>query len=320
MNFVHQDPEFEDLLRIVASDRGLTAALVEKDYWVTHTLWALHGTDLHLSVCFKGGTSLSKGFGLIRRFSEDIDLQIEPGEGSSLPVVENWKSTNKGPVLKRRAFFEALEGVLLIPDAAVHLEPGSMGKDAHGASYQIKYPGRFVVELHESMQPFVLLEVGRARVKPFEERALSSFIHDWLEERGQIGDYRENRPRSVRCVHPLVTLLEKIDAIARRYPRGDDPAPFIRHYEDAARIIEEEGNFLPLEGGFGALIKNMIQEGHIREPPEPEDPAFTLSVPKRRAELEKAYSAIEPMFWGDRLSLGDACERIRTWLAKARMP
>jgi hypothetical protein len=42
MTFVHEDAEFDDLLRIVAGRRGLAIGLVEKDYWVTHALWALH--------------------------------------------------------------------------------------------------------------------------------------------------------------------------------------------------------------------------------------------------------------------------------------
>ena len=77
MNFVHEDPEFQQLVGIVARDKGTAAALIEKDYWVTHTLWALHETGLDL--WFKGGTSLSKGFGLIQRFSEDLDLMIKHG-------------------------------------------------------------------------------------------------------------------------------------------------------------------------------------------------------------------------------------------------
>ena len=72
MTFIHEDRDFDDLLTIVADQRGLTTGLVEKDYWVTHALWALQyqGFD----IWFKGGTSLSKGFGLIERFSEDLDL------------------------------------------------------------------------------------------------------------------------------------------------------------------------------------------------------------------------------------------------------
>ena len=56
MRFVHEDREFENLLGIAARETKIAAALVEKDYWVTHTLWALHETGL--DIWFKGGTSI----------------------------------------------------------------------------------------------------------------------------------------------------------------------------------------------------------------------------------------------------------------------
>jgi hypothetical protein len=97
LSFPHDHPEFDDLLRIVAGKRKLSTALVEKDYWVTHTLWALH--QLGLEIWFKGGTSLSKGFGLIERFSEDLDLKIEPGTVKALPAVGSWKSEGRKAVV-----------------------------------------------------------------------------------------------------------------------------------------------------------------------------------------------------------------------------
>jgi hypothetical protein len=60
VSFVQDDPEFGDLLRIVAGERRTAPGLIEKDYWVTHTLRALH--DMGFDIWFKGGTSLSKGF------------------------------------------------------------------------------------------------------------------------------------------------------------------------------------------------------------------------------------------------------------------
>ena len=70
--------------------------MVEKDYWIMHCLWGLQqgGYAFHL----KGGTSLSKGYGLIKRFSEDIDIQIDPpdeievGYGASRTDVESRKA------------------------------------------------------------------------------------------------------------------------------------------------------------------------------------------------------------------------------------
>ena len=90
MSFVHEDADFDALLQIVAGARGIGVALVEKDYWVTHTLWALH--EQGFEIWFKGGTSLSKGFGLIERFSEDLDFII-PGEFSlSTGTITAWLS------------------------------------------------------------------------------------------------------------------------------------------------------------------------------------------------------------------------------------
>ena len=55
---------------------GVNQIAIEKDWWVTVTLKALFQTDCRDSLIFKGGTSLSKGFNIIERFSEDIDLAI----------------------------------------------------------------------------------------------------------------------------------------------------------------------------------------------------------------------------------------------------
>lgn len=55
---------------------GINQVAIEKDWWVTVILKALFKTDCRDSLIFKGGTSLSKGFNIIERFSEDIDLAI----------------------------------------------------------------------------------------------------------------------------------------------------------------------------------------------------------------------------------------------------
>ena len=59
-----------------AGHPGVNQVAIEKDWWVTVTLKALFQTDCRDSLIFKGGTSLSKGFNIIERFSEDIDLAI----------------------------------------------------------------------------------------------------------------------------------------------------------------------------------------------------------------------------------------------------
>jgi predicted nucleotidyltransferase component of viral defense system len=72
-DYLHKHSEFADLLRIVAREQSIDPALVEKDYWIMHSLFGLQ--QLGMTFELKGGTSLSKGFRIIDRFSEDIDMR-----------------------------------------------------------------------------------------------------------------------------------------------------------------------------------------------------------------------------------------------------
>ena len=123
MEFIHNDKQFSDLIRIVAANQKFPEALVEKDYWVTHVLWALHRSGLE--IWFKGGTSLSKGFGLITRFSEDLDLKIEQGGEIHLPKVSNWRSEGSTAIRERKEFFEQLAKQINILETTVELDVGS---------------------------------------------------------------------------------------------------------------------------------------------------------------------------------------------------
>jgi hypothetical protein len=219
----------------------------------------------------------------------------------------------------RREFFVRLTDFLTVPSCSVLLDENSLGDKARGADYRVEYPGAFLGDLEAPFRPFVLLEVGRARVHPFDERPLSSFVHDKLDANGQLDSYDRNRPQHVRCLHPLVTLLEKLENIAKRYERGD-PAAFVRHYEDAARIIEDEDQLPALEGSLEELIKALLEDRTIRNIPRSDDSAFSLKDSERRGDLEQACEAIDPMFWGRRVSLEEAAERIRGWLAKIEEP
>jgi predicted nucleotidyltransferase component of viral defense system len=67
---------FSDILRATSQHFGIKLEFVEKDYWITQVLNRLSGSIFVNEVVFKGGTSLSKGYGLIDRFSEDIDIAI----------------------------------------------------------------------------------------------------------------------------------------------------------------------------------------------------------------------------------------------------
>ena len=66
-----------EALEVAAARIGRPAHLLEKDIWVVWVLSAIYGSDLAKTLTFKGGTSLSKAFGIIDRFSEDVDLTYD---------------------------------------------------------------------------------------------------------------------------------------------------------------------------------------------------------------------------------------------------
>ena len=99
-DYLHNHPQFADLIRIVAEEKGIDPSLVEKDYWIMHCLYGLQ--KLNMKFKLKGGTSLSKVHKIIGRFSEDIDIRIEPPAERKVATGKN--QTNPGQVKSRKDY------------------------------------------------------------------------------------------------------------------------------------------------------------------------------------------------------------------------
>lgn len=184
------------------------------------------------------------------------------------------------------------------------------------------YPGKNLATLHPTLRPFVLLEVGSARVTPAVRRDMTSFVHQHLEKIGELASFADNRPRAVRCVHPLVTLLEKLDALHRRVPRQSaEPATFVRHFEDAARIIDAAATLPPLTTHTSPreLAKDLLVEKQVAQIPDARDAAFAPDGSERWTAIRDAHGAIAPTFWGERTPIEACCTRIRDWIARELM-
>ena len=313
MTFVHDTDDWPDLLLIVAREMDRDIGLVEKDYWVTHTLWALHHQGF--DVWFKGGTSLSKGFGLIERFSEDIDARVDAGTSGLSDPALSWKNKKRG-VVERDAWFDTVASHLDVPACDVDRDRAGSDPLMRSAWLTVRYPARHADGLPEDMRPFVLLEMGRARVVPYVARDLSSWVHDFLERTEQLASFMDNRPAAVRCIHPWVTCLEKLDAIARRFDRGAPAPQFVRHYEDAARIAKAWNDLPDCELSVEELVAALASEDR-KVMPAPDHPAFhPMSEDPRWEELERAWRRIGPMYWGPRVSLEQACANLCALLVR----
>src|ERR1700744_3781201 len=113
-DFLHNHPQFPELTRIVPTERGIVPALVEKDYWIMHCLYGLQ--QLGLTFQLKGGTSLSKGHQIIGRFSEDLDILIEPPAGHTVMTGRNQNSPAQ--IKTRKDFYDWLAQTIKIAGIA----------------------------------------------------------------------------------------------------------------------------------------------------------------------------------------------------------
>ncbi len=169
------------------------------------------------------------------------------------------------------------------------------------------------------LRPFVLLEVGSARVTPAVHKDLTSFVHEHLHDLRQLELCDLNLPAAVRCVHPLVTLLEKFDAIHRRALKPEaEPATFVRPFEDAARIIAAAPSLPVLADNTDVrtLAAEMVKQKQLASLPSATDVAFAPDQGSRWNDIRRAHEAIAPMFWGEHISLDDACAAICGWIAR----
>jgi hypothetical protein len=234
--FLHSRPDFEDLIRITGDEQGIDPVLVEKDYWIMHCLFGLQ--QLGLSFELKGGTSLSKGFGIIDRFSEDIDIRIEPPK--ELAVSTGRNHSKPAHIESRRNFYDWLAGHIQI-DGIVGVERDPAFDDEaqyRSGGIRLFYASR--IGMLEGIKDGILLEVGFDTVAPNTPRTITS----WAYERGAgSGDFIDNRAVNVACYHPGHTFVEKLQTLSTKFRRQQAesafPANFMRHYYDVYQLLKE---------------------------------------------------------------------------------
>ncbi|MDO8777428.1 MAG: nucleotidyl transferase AbiEii/AbiGii toxin family protein [Burkholderiaceae bacterium] len=235
--FLHDRKNFGQLLAVVADERGLDPTLVEKDYWIMHGLWGLQAQGFRFEL--KGGTSLSKGFGMIHRFSEDIDIRIEPPEGMDVKTGRNHDKA--AHIASRRRFYDWLTAQIRIPGITqVERDTGFDDEKLRSAGIRLSYPSRTMALA--GVKDGILLELGFDDTAPNRPVTISSWAWDTAFERGV--DAIDNRAIDVLCYAPTHTFVEKLQTISTKYRRLGEaqafPANFLRHYYDVYCLLDLE--------------------------------------------------------------------------------
>ncbi|MDR3488995.1 MAG: nucleotidyl transferase AbiEii/AbiGii toxin family protein [Bradyrhizobium sp.] len=238
--FLHLSVEDRREALSVAADRsGRPAHLLEKDVWVVWALATLYGSPLGEHLVFKGGTSLSKAYGVIRRFSEDVDLTYDiralapdlvGDNGEALPKTRSEEKRWTSEVRKRLPEWVA-EAAQPIIAGALAVGPLSAAIRVDGAKLFIDYEATTAGSGY--VAPSVMLEFGaRSTGEP-------ASIRDVICDAAGLVDgviFPTARPR---VMHAERTFWEKATAIhvfcLQERLRGDR---FARHWHDVVRLDE----------------------------------------------------------------------------------
>ena len=184
-NFLKADSQVRRMLLSQAGDKiGLSAKSIEKDLWVTQVLHALFSLDMSDKLIFKGGTSLSKAWGLIDRFSEDIDLAIDPvflGAPDGDPTKKQIKKLRKASSLYiAEELAKKLSGRFaelgLEEWLTVEAQPNGEGDNTYPEPRQIyvRYKSLYADDL-QYLLPMIVLEVSaRSLMEPVAKAVISS--------------------------------------------------------------------------------------------------------------------------------------------------
>jgi len=308
------------IINQVSAKTGLLPVAVEKDLWVIIALKAIFSTEVAEHLVFKGGTSLSKAWGIIERFSEDIDLAIDrsffefEGELTRTQVKNLRKASckyinEKFYVYLKEALIE--NGVSEFELSITEFEES----DTDPLALELRY--KSLVEQQEYLQPRILIEISsRSLIEPYEIKELSSLISEVYPNETFI-----DKPIKIPTVIPTRTLIEKMFLLHEEFQKPKErkirSERMTRHLYDISRLmetkyLEEAINDKKL---YDTIIKHRSKLTRISwvDYNSHNYPTLDFIPPKEVIkDYAKDYEAMkESMFYGKTDSFDDLIKRLQ---------
>jgi len=312
-----------------AAQRGVSAVLFEKDFWVCWLLGVLFSdADVAPHLVFKGGTSLAKVFGAIDRFSEDVDLSVSPAfVGADAAAFETLSSRTRrdAAVAEMQRLCSAKVQDVIAPrlEAALRDALGSPASSGSWLSFDVDpqaqspnlhfgYPtgetaGLSYIRRSVKLELGSLTDqqpVGRHAVRPWVADAFPSVFSDWQCEVIVL-----DLPRS---------FWEKASLLHAEYYRpADQPTPdrYSRHYADVASLIEHptEGTFLADKALCGRVAdwkSRVFARGWARYELARHGSLRLAPPPHRLEALASDYAVMRPMFLQEPPPFAEVVQRL----------
>lgn len=231
--------EFKDLIQATAQHLEIPDVFVEKDYWVTKILFNIANSAFKDCVVFKGGTSLSKAYGLISRFSEDVDIALlcEPGLSDG----------------QRKKKIKGVEEAATVGFKAANQQAVESGreKESKGSKYRKTwwaYDRLSLAGEYGQAHPFLLFEINSfSDPNPHSLMKLQSFIGQFLVVNGDQQAIEEYGLESfeINVLSTKRTMAEKIMGLIQAcYKCSTDDyselAQKIRHIYDIHHMMTKD--------------------------------------------------------------------------------
>lgn len=219
---------FSQAIRATSDYLNIQAQYIEKDYWICRVLKQLSQCEYADMAVFKGGTSLSKGYGVISRFSEDVDVAILTGE----------QNGNQVKTAIKKIVTRMTDGLPEVDIEGVTSKGSRYRKSLHeypamaDTNYQ-EVSNRIVVEVNSFANPY-----------PYERKMIRSFITQYMESAG-LEEYIRNfgmESFELNVLDKRRTLCEKTVSLLR-FSFSENPADGIagkiRHFYDLYFLLAD---------------------------------------------------------------------------------
>lgn len=317
-----------ELFNQTAAKMGISARLVEKDFWVCWILQRLFNLpEFGPHLTFKGGTSLSKAFGLIERFSEDIDLIIER---SWLGVADAPEGSPKQWIkkIKEACRYKVRGSLLPLLEEEVKTRLGDQPweltapeqKDADPRVILFRYPTVMTSPADAYVRSEIKLEINaRSDADPVQNATIRPYAAV------EFPDVFPNGEFCVQCLSPERTFFEKAtllhEELCRPVEQGVRPR-LSRHFYDLAAMLERgiSDRIMAVPTLYDKVVEHravFFANGWMGDYSAMKSGPLILTLAsERRSEWQKDYEQMKEMFFSDPPTFEVMMNTVETFVTK----
>ncbi|MFQ7233998.1 MAG: nucleotidyl transferase AbiEii/AbiGii toxin family protein [Enterococcus hulanensis] len=307
-------------IQLVSAELKISPVIIEKDLWVTYILNELfHFGKYKDSFVFKGGTSLSKAYGIIQRFSEDIDLVLDwrkLGYADNTPWED--RSNRQQGLFNNEANEKAAKWIndTLKPDLEKIVSEDISDfefsiKENDPQTLMFRYPSIIASDL-TGIEKSILLEIGPlAATIPKKDLNIISYVEE------QYPQFFEDESNIIPVVTAERTFWEKATILHAEAHRinSNVPARYSRHYYDLYQLSKTPIKDLAIKNvdllTQVVKFKKKFYPSNRAEYDLATPATILLNPPKGQLDrLYKDYEAMQDMIFGERVSFDDILKGI----------